>query len=314
MSDWVAERSAQMHDPGFGLGLEGTLKWFLIATATAVMFVGSYFIGFLIGSGAEPEPVDGPSPAAAMPAEEARVLLTVRIEGAGGGRVRIEPRGAACAETCDREFSAGTRVTLTAEPVKGSRFEGWDDTCAGDEDGRKCSFVLDREREVSATFEGTPTPSECADGRDNDRDRFIDGADPGCRGDASEAPDNTPKPGEDCSDGRDNDSDGLIDRAQDPGCERDDTEAEGSAVPVAPPPPVAVAPPASSECSDGRDNDGDGLVDRAQDPDCVRGTTEGGPPTPTQSECRDGIDNDGDRKVDRPADPGCDADATEAGG
>ncbi len=308
MSDWVAERSAHMNDPGFGLGLEGTFKWMLIVAMTAVTFAGSYFFGYLIGSGTEPESLEGPSGAAAtaQPGEE-RVLLTVQISGAGIGRVRIEPRGVSCVDTCEREFDAGTRVTLIADPVRGSRFEGWDDTCSGDE---RCTFVLDREREVSATFEGTPSPSQCEDGRDNDGDRLLDRADPGCRANSSEAPDNTPKPGTDCQDRIDNDSDGLVDSAQDPGCERDDTEIDGSSAPVAPPP---VAPPPMPQCSDGRDNDGDGLVDRAQDPNCATGSSEGAPTTPTLSECRDGRDNDGDRKVDRPADPGCDSDATEAG-
>ncbi len=242
MNDWVAGRGAHSHDPGFGLGLEGTLKWVLLAVTTAVLFIGSYFIGFLIGSGTEPESLEGPPGATATPAPEGRVLLTVLISGAGSGRVRIQPRSVSCSDTCEREFAAGTRVTLTAKPVKGSRFEGWDDTCEGDEETR-CSFVLDREREVSATFEGTPTPSQCEDGRDNDGDRFIDRADPGCRANRTEAPDNTPEPGTDCQDGRDNDSDGLVDEAQDPGCARDDTEIDGSSSPV-PPPPVVTASPA----------------------------------------------------------------------
>jgi hypothetical protein len=310
MSDWVAGRGAHSRDTGLGLGLEGTLKWVLLAVTTAVVFLGSYFVGYLIGSGTEPEPLDGPPGAAtATPAPEERVLLTVLVEGAGSGRVRIEPGGVSCSETCEREFAAGTRVTLTARPVRGSKFEGWDDTCDGD---TECTFVLDREREVSATFEGTPT-TQCEDGRDNDGDRFVDGADPGCRRDSTEAPDNTPKPGADCQDGLDNDSDGLVDAAQDPGCERDDTEIDGSR--VAPPPPVAPPPAPAPQCSDGRDNDGDGLVDRAQDPGCAADTSEGAPTGgSTLSECRDGRDNDGDRRVDRPADPGCDSDATEAGG
>lgn len=306
MSDYVARTGPRAADSGLGFGLDTALRWIIVLVGSFAIMGGAYYIGYLAGNGAgEAEPAGGAGPQAATttPAQEARVLLSVQIEGGGSGRVQIDPGGASCTETCERELDAGTRVTLKVDPARGSRFEGWDDTCSGD---TECSFVLDRERVVSATFEGTPTPSQCADGRDNDGDRLRDAADPGCRGDSTEAPYNSPKSAEDCSDGIDNDSDGLVDSAQDPGCEGDGTEAEGSATPPAPPPP----PP---ECSDGIDNDGDGLVDSAQDPNCAAGGKEGaGAPAP--SECRDGIDNDGDDKVDRPADPGCDADGTEAGG
>lgn len=312
MSDYyVARPGAQAADSGLGFGLDTAARWLIVIVASVVVMVGAYFVGYVAGNGAgEADPAGGAGPQAATttPAEETRVLLTVEIDGAGSGRVHIDPLGISCTETCERELDAGTHVTLKADAVRGSHFEGWDDTCSG---ASECSFDIDRERQVSATFEGTPAPSECEDGRDNDGDGLRDAADPGCRRDSTEAPDNSPKPGQDCHDGIDNDSDGLVDSAQDPGCERDGTEADGSAAPVAPPP---AAPPPPPECSDGIDNDADGLVDSAQDPDCASGGSEGAGAAPPTSECHDGIDNDGDGHTDRPADPGCDADGTEAGG
>jgi hypothetical protein len=98
----------------------------------------------------------------------------------------------------------------------------------------------------------------CEDGRDNDGDGAIDGADIGClsRDDLSEQ-------GE-CNDGIDNDGDGGIDvgtRTQpgDPACSFPNLPSEDPA------------------CNDGADNDGDKLVDfdglagaTAKDPQCYR--------------------------------------------
>lgn len=315
--------------PGAGGGREArrssgsatSIVVLLAALGTLLLFAVT-FLAYALGTG-DDDPIpargaaaDEPAPVATAPAPEERVLLTLQVEGGGTGRVRLEPLGVSCAETCEHEFTSGTRVAVSAKPANGSRFEGWGDACAG---GTRCTLFMDRARVITATFEGT-AKTQCEDGKDNDRDRFVDERDPGCRNDSTEAPDNTPKPLTDCNDGRDNDSDGLIDDAQDAGCDTADTEEDnddddrdgdpdGGATPITPPPP----PPATPECTDGRDNDGDGLTDRAQDPNCASGNSEGGTGGTTSgtSECRDGIDNDGDGKTDRPADPGCDGNATE---
>ena len=293
--------------PASGANGVGTAPWgggapppVLLAALGAALLIAVTLVAFLVGSGGGGDtgrPVaagaagrDDPGAADARPAGAAeRVLLTINVEGGGSGKVLVEPRGATCAETCSHEFTTGTRVTVSADAADGSRFEGWEDACTGLD---RCSFFMDRERSLTATFEGKPSVPQCEDGKDNDDDGLVDTRDPGCDADNTEAPDNSVKPASDCSDGRDNDADGLIDSAQDPDCAEGDSES-GAAATTAPPPPVTPPPPP---------------------PPPPATTTPPPPVTPGISECRDGRDNDGDGKTDRPADPGCDADATEAGG
>ena len=298
MNDFIAGPASGTNENRTGPWGGGTPPPVLLAALGAALLIAVTLVAFLVGgsgggSGSAPLPagsagVDDPG-RGSPPATDKRVLLSLSVEGGGSGKVLISPRGTSCSETCEHEFITGTRVTLTASAAGGSRFEGWAEQCSG---MSRCSFSMDRERSVTATFEGTPATSQCSDGRDNDGDNLIDSADPGCKADGTEAPDNSapPVPVGDCHDGRDNDGDGLIDAGQDPGC-TDGTELDPGATalptsttPVPPPPP----PPTT--------------------------TTQPSPPPTTTSECHDGRDNDGDGLTDRPADPGCDADGTEAGG
>jgi len=303
MNDFIAGPAQGTSDEGGGLWGGGAPPPVLLGALGAALLIAVTLVAFLIGGGggggserarvpAGAAGVDDPGQAPNA-ASDARVLLSVSVEGGGSGKVHIQPRSILCIETCEHQFAVGARVTLTADAVQGSHFEGWDDACTGK---GKCSFVMDRERSVTATFEGTPLVSgQCSDGKDNDGDGLVDDADPGCRNDNTEAPDNTPG---DCHDGRDNDGDGLVDSAQDPGCAADGTEADSGSAP--PPPPVTTTP-----------------VPPPPPPPARTTTTPVTPPppaTPGVSECRDGIDNDGDGLTDRPADPGCDSDGTEAGG
>ena len=287
MSDFIAGPASGTDQRATGSGGSGASPAVLLALLGVALIIAVTLVAFALGSSGGDSPIapaagrsDEPLPAATTPATEERVLLTLQIEGGGGGKVRIEPIGVTCTETCEHQFAAGTRVSVAADAADGSRFEGWTDACTG---ASTCSVFMDRERVITATFEGAAT-TQCEDERDNDEDGFVDGKDPGCEADNTEAPDDRPEPATDCNDGRDNDSDGLIDTAQDPGCEGDETEADGDESgaseddPIAPPP----LPP---------------------------------PPTtvPGVSQCADGVDNDGDGRIDRPADPGCDADGTEDG-
>jgi hypothetical protein len=263
----------------------------LIAALGAAILIAATLVGFLLGSGGGDSGTGGlridnnPGAASTTGGDAKRVVLTVQLDGAGSGRVLIDPPGSTCTDTCEHAFAIGARVTLTPDADTDSKFEGWSDSCSGKD---RCSVVMDRPRDVTVTFESAPSAAQ---------------------------PDNRPAPLSDCHDGRDNDGDGLVDAAQDPDCAHGGMEA-ASAAPstttttttnAAPPPP----PRPTSQCSDGRDNNGDGLIDSA-DPGCAAGNTEGA--AQRISECRDGRDNDGDGLIDRPADPGCDADGTEAGG
>ena len=238
-----------------------------------------------------------------------RVKLLITLRGSGRGEVRIAPGDSTCDRSCERRYDTDTRVTVTATAATGSTFEGWGDSCDGT---GSCSFRLDEQRSLTATFAGEASePSEAVppppaasdedpDAGGGDLDEDLDAAAPG-----------------DCADNRDNDGDGLTDTEQDPDCAAGNTEAGGVAAPPPPPPPPPPAR-ANDDCSDGRDNDGDGLTDTAQDPDCVAGRTESGKTKRkrstqrARSECRDGKDNDGDGLTDREQDPGCIEDGSES--
>jgi len=200
-----------------------------------------------------------------------RVLLTVSVDGDGFGRVEIEPSDVACSASCEYKFTAGRRVVATVEPLPGSTFEGWADACSGD--GR-CSFVMDRPRNLRATFAEEPVSDALCDDA-----RPAEEQDPSCAADDLADPDAPPPPppdpGPDCFDNVDNDDDGLTDTAQDPDCDASGSEAGTDVPPGSPtsPPPPAALP---NQCTDGEDNDNDGLTDRAQDPDCEKGRSESG--------------------------------------
>ncbi|MBI5881342.1 hypothetical protein HZB90_04385, partial [archaeon] len=103
-----------------------------------------------------------------------------------------------------------------------------------------------------------PVAPVCSDGIDNDQDRLVDLADPGC--DSVQDNDETdPVVQPLCNDQLDNDGDGLIDM-NDAGCSALDDNDESN----------IVAP--LTECSDGIDNDGDGLIDYPNDPGCSSAT------------------------------------------
>jgi len=76
--------------------------------------------------------------------------LTVKRSGDGAGIVTSTPVGIDCGTVCSREFILGTRVTLKAEPDSTSRFAGWSAPCGAQS---SCSFVFDKARAVTATFE-----------------------------------------------------------------------------------------------------------------------------------------------------------------
>ena len=199
-----------------------------------------------------------------------RVLLMVSVDGSGIGRVQIEPSDVSCNASCEYRFRPDTRVTATVRASPGSTFEGWGEACSG---AGTCSFVMDRPRGLSATFEEEPVSDATCDESLPEEEQ-----DPTCLPDEDADPDTPPsprEPGPDCLDTIDNDDDGLTDTAQDPDCETSGSESATAAPPddpTSPPPPPAPSTP--NQCTDGKDNDKDGLTDREQDPDCEKGRSE----------------------------------------
>lgn len=275
-------------------GSAGALPVLLLAALAAALFIGVTLgaVAMTSAGGGGSVPVE---PATATAAKE-RVRLAIRFQGGGRGKVEITPGDVLCTRTCERRFATGTTIVAVAEPAEGSTFDGWGDACDG---AGRCSFVIDEDRSLSLTFETDDrrTAAPC------DRERDAE---------CAERPADRPVTRSDCHDGLDNDGDGLTDAQQDPGCDDDNTEADGPA----PAAPASTTVP--GDCADGRDNDGDGLTDTEQDPDCLEGDTESGRATSTAREprarqdCNDGRDNDGDGLIDSEQDPGCEGDGTEA--
>ena len=75
------------------------------------------------------------------------VVLTVKKN--GSGTVRSNPAGLDCGSACAASFSAGTRVSLAAQPDAGSRFAGWSDGCGGSGD---CDLEMSADMAVTANF------------------------------------------------------------------------------------------------------------------------------------------------------------------
>ncbi|HEV2303143.1 MAG TPA: hypothetical protein VGR91_16370, partial [Stellaceae bacterium] len=67
----------------------------------------------------------------------------------GSGTVTSAPAGIDCPGTCDANFAARTRVTLTAAPAAGWRFSGWGGACAGI---GACKVTVNAAKSVAATF------------------------------------------------------------------------------------------------------------------------------------------------------------------
>ena len=77
-------------------------------------------------------------------------LLTVTTDGSGDGVVSSEPAGITCGDNCSAEFPADTAVTLTADPMAGSTFVGWEGSgCTGD---GPCTVTITEPMTVTATF------------------------------------------------------------------------------------------------------------------------------------------------------------------
>lgn len=130
--------------------------------------------------------------------------------GSAAGRTSTLPGAGAYSVTADSV--SGYVITASAD-CSGTASAG---------DTKTCTFT--------STFQATGTPTQCADGVDNDGDTKTDSADPGCHTDFN--PENA--------------------------ASYDPTRTDEN----------AAAPPAPPKCSDGIDNDGDGKVDGA-DPGCV---------------------------------------------
>src|SRR5438105_5165745 len=82
--------------------------------------------------------------------------LTLRIAGPAQGSVSTGS-AAPCHDVCESQLPDGTRLSLTATPDIRSGFSGWSGACSG---LGTCELTVDRDVEVTATFERGPVPPD----------------------------------------------------------------------------------------------------------------------------------------------------------
>jgi hypothetical protein len=74
--------------------------------------------------------------------------VTITKAGTGSGTVTSDPAGIDCGSTCTANLPSGTEVTFTGTADSGSRFDGWDGDCTGEE----CVLTIDGNKAITATF------------------------------------------------------------------------------------------------------------------------------------------------------------------
>ena len=80
--------------------------------------------------------------------------ITVNKSGDGQGTVSADSGTVNCGATCQSDYIAGTRVTLTANPAAGSIFTNWSGACTG---VGACILILNADSVVTATFTAVAT-------------------------------------------------------------------------------------------------------------------------------------------------------------
>jgi hypothetical protein len=123
----------------------------------------------------QPSAPPPPPPAPPPPPQQQTFTLTVSVDPSGGGHVT--GMGIDCPSDCTETYTAGTSVTLSANPAGGYAFDDWDGACSGSSDS--CTLTMDSDKSAKANFEAAQPA--CNDGKDNDGDGAVDyPADKGC--------------------------------------------------------------------------------------------------------------------------------------
>jgi YVTN family beta-propeller protein len=123
-------------------------------TLTASAAAGSAFAGWSGGCGVSTETcvitLDRNINVNAMFTAVPSFLLTVAVGGSGSGTVMSNPSGINCPGACSASYQQGTQVVLTAAPVSGSTFAGWNGAgCSGTS---PCAVTMSAAENVTANF------------------------------------------------------------------------------------------------------------------------------------------------------------------
>ena len=80
--------------------------------------------------------------------------VIAELHGSGQGTVTSLPAGLRCPPTCNALFPGQSVLQLRASARPGSRFTAWTEDCSG----KTCSFTLDSDKSVGATFADIQAP------------------------------------------------------------------------------------------------------------------------------------------------------------
>ena len=94
-------------------------------------------------------------------------VVSITSAGSGSGKVTSNPAKLDCAITsgaagvgCSTHFSSGTAVTLTADPIGGSTFDGWTGECSGAQPA--CAIVVNADVRATPRFVAPRPAAELA--------------------------------------------------------------------------------------------------------------------------------------------------------
>lgn len=103
--------------------------------------------------------VDVPSGGGGRPTPTNFTLTVTKSE---NGAVTSAPPGINCGTDCTQSYVSGAKVTLTATPANGSKFDGWGGACSGTTTAT-CEITVDADKTVSVTFKATQTANVSGD-------------------------------------------------------------------------------------------------------------------------------------------------------
>jgi uncharacterized repeat protein (TIGR02543 family) len=85
------------------------------------------------------------------------ITYNLTVTNAGNGVVQSSDSQINCGITCSATYDSGASVSLTATPITGYQFTGWNGACSGT---GACSITMDAAKTLTATFTKNPIPGD----------------------------------------------------------------------------------------------------------------------------------------------------------